>query len=225
MFGPAWQLDNEVTASTKSRRRYDAQFGNDIASHPNMQKRHFLSLIAAGTAAPLAATAQQGKSLKGPALLTVTGAVTKTNRGPLDPVLDQMMAKQKLAFDKAHAFDFFALAALPAVTIKPTLEYDNKQHVLRGPLLTDILRAVGATGTHVAMRAVDGYAPEISVADAQKYRFIVATHLDGQPIPLGGLGPLWAVYDADNFADMAAKPVDQRFAQCPWGLYDIEVKA
>jgi hypothetical protein len=23
----------------------------------------------------------------------------------------------------------------------------------------------------------------------------------------------------------AAKPVDQRFAQCPWGLYDMDVQA
>jgi hypothetical protein len=191
-----------------------------------MKKRDFLGAVAAaGAALPLAAGAQQAKGLKGPALLTVTGAITKTNRGPMDGALDQMMAKQKLAFDKAHAFDFASLAALPAVTIKPTLEYDKKQHELKGPLITTVLQAAGATGTKLAMRAVDGYAPTISVADAQKYRFIVATHLDGQPMPLGGLGPLWAVYEADKFPDMAAKPVDQRFALCPWGLYHIDVQA
>jgi hypothetical protein len=59
----------------------------------------------------------------------------------------------------------------------------------------------------------------------RKYRFIVATHLDGQPMPLGGLGPLWAVYDADRFADMAGKPLNPRFALCPWALYHIEVQA
>lgn len=190
-----------------------------------MRKRDFITAVAAGAALPLAAGAQQARGLKGPALLTVTGAVTKANRGALDPALDQMMVKQKLAFDKAHAFDFAQLAAMPAVTIKPTLEYDQKAHELRGPLLATVLQAAGGTGTKIAMRAVDGYAPSISLADAQKYRFIVATHLDGQPMPLGGLGPLWAVYDADKFPDMAAKPVDQRFALCPWGLYHIDVQA
>jgi hypothetical protein len=191
-----------------------------------MKKREFLAgIAAAGAALPLAAGAQQAKGLKSPALLTVTGAISKTNRGAMDAVLDQMMAKQKLAFDKGHAFDFASLAAMPAVTIRPTLEYDNKQHELHGPLLATVLQAAGATGTKLAMRAVDGYAPAISVADAQKYRFIVATHLDGQPMPLGGFGPLWAVYEADKFPDMAAKPVDQRFALCPWGLYHIDVQA
>ncbi|HSW17698.1 MAG TPA: molybdopterin-dependent oxidoreductase [Ramlibacter sp.] len=190
-----------------------------------MKKRYFLGALASGAALPLTSGAQQAKAANGPALLTVTGAIGKTNRGPLDAVLDQLMAKQKLAFDKAHAFDFAALSALPAVTIKPTLEYDKKQHTLKGPLLATVLQAAGATGSKLAMRAIDGYAPTITVADAQKYRFIVATHLDGRPMPLGGLGPLWAVYEADKFPDMAAKPVDQRFASCPWGLYHIDVQA
>jgi hypothetical protein len=193
-----------------------------------MKKRNFLAAAALGPAALPSLVQAAGDGAKGsPALLTVTGAITKTNRGPLDSVRDIMMAKQKIAFDKAHAFEFGMLTAMPAVTIKPTIEYDKKPHTLRGPLLADVLKACGVTGDagKLAMRAVDGYSPTLSIADARKYRFIVATHLDGKPMPLGGLGPLWAVYDADRFPDMAAKTLDQRFAQCPWALYHIEVQA
>jgi hypothetical protein len=193
-----------------------------------MKKRDFLIAAAATPAAlPAFAQANAAAGLKGPALLTVTGAIGKGNRGKLDPVLDQMMAKQKIAFDKGHAFDFDRLARMPATTIKPTLEYDNKPHTLRGPLLADVLKAAGASTTQgkLQMRAVDGYAPSIPVADAVKYKFIVATHLDGKPMPVGGLGPLWAVYEPDRFPEMAAKPVADRFALCPWGLYHIEVQA
>lgn len=192
-----------------------------------MDKRLFLGAAAAGAMVlPLSVgAAQTPKGSKGPALLTVTGAVGKPNRDGLDPSLDQMMAKQKISFDKARAFDFSALAALPATTIQPTLEYGNKAHTLKGPLLTDVARAAGspAAATRFVLRAIDGYNVPLSLADARKYRFIIATHLDGQPMPLGGLGPLWAVYDADRFADMAAKPVADRFAQCPWGLFHMEV--
>jgi hypothetical protein len=189
-----------------------------------MKKRHFLVGAAASAALPFAADAQPAKGLKGPTLLTVTGAITKANRGPVDRVFDQMMAKQKIMFDKAHAFDFAALMALPSIAIKPTLEYDNKQHFLRGPLLSTVLEACGATGSKLAMRAVDGYAPTITMDEAHKYRFIVATHLDKHPMPLGGLGPLWGVYEPDKFPEMMAKPVDQRFANCPWGMYHIDVQ-
>ncbi len=196
-----------------------------------MKKRAFLSASAlAALALPGVSFAKVAKTkpLAGPGLLTVTGAIGKGNRGAIDPLLDQMMVKLKLKFDKAQVFDFAALAAMPAVTIKPTLEYDSKVHTLKGPLLADVLKASGVTGddsTKLLLQAVDGYAPEVTLGDMRKYRYIVATHLDGAPMNLGGLGPLWAVYEADAFADMKAKPLPERFANCPWALFHIEVKA
>lgn len=139
-----------------------------------------------------------------------------------------MMHRQHLAFDKAFAFDFAALDALPAVAIKPTLEYDNKPHTLSGPLLVDVLKAAGAQASDnstLILRAVDGYAVAVSVARARTQRFIVATHLDSAPMALGGLGPLWAIYDADRVPEMASRPVGERFTTCPWALYHIEVQA
>jgi hypothetical protein len=194
-----------------------------------MKKRQFLGTAAlAGFSAAISLPARAAAGAAGPTLLTVTGAIGAGNRGKLDPVRDQLMFKQKLSFDKAHAFDYAALTALPAITIKPTLEYDGKQHTLRGPLLLDVVKAAGAKAgdnARLVLRAIDGFAATVTVAQAQAQRFIVATHLDGAPMALGGLGPLWAVYDADKIPDMAAKPVADRFGQCPWGLYHIEVQA
>ena len=191
------------------------------------ERRQLLSLAALGALAapPLA---QAGPKVpRSPTLLTVSGLIGPGNRGPINPALDQMMVKQKVGFDKAHVFDFAAITALPFVTIKPTLEYDNSAHTLKGPLLLDVLKACGVQVQDkllVFLRAVDGYAAQISLADVLKYRFIVATHLDGQPMALGGLGPLWAVFDADRFPDMLAKPLPDRFAWCPWATYHIEVR-
>ncbi|WP_028603536.1 molybdopterin-dependent oxidoreductase [Ottowia thiooxydans] len=190
-------------------------------------KRQFLAattLAAIGGTAGAATTKAGGGA--GPGLLTVTGSVRNTNRGPLDKALDQMMVKQQQNFTRAHVFDFAALQKLPARTIRPTLEYDNKVHALRGPLLTEVLRAAGApedAATPLAMRAIDGYTIELSLGEARKLELIVATHLDGKPMPLGGLGPLWAVLDADRNPELAAKPVTERFAKCPWGLYHVVV--
>ncbi|MGS0758778.1 molybdopterin-dependent oxidoreductase, partial [Roseateles sp. GG27B] len=73
----------------------------------------------------------------------ISGTLAKGNRGPLDPALDQMMAKQGIQFSKAWVFDAAALYRLPAVTIQPTLEYDAKVHRLSGPLITTVLKAAG----------------------------------------------------------------------------------
>lgn len=192
-----------------------------------MNKRAFLRAAAAAAALPLVARADAAPAPAAePVVLTVSGGVTRPNRGPLDPALDQLMRKQGLAFAKARTFTFADLAALPAVEIRPTLEYDAKPHVLRGPALDRVLEAAGAPEADDAplvLGAFDGYRVELKRADARDLGFIIATHIDGSPLPLGGLGPLWAVFDADRIPALAAKPLNERFAACPWGLYSIDL--
>lgn len=190
-------------------------------------KRQFLAVAALSVMGgqALAAPGRAGAET-GPGLLTVTGSVSKVNRGPVDKALDQMLVKQQQSFTNARVFDFGALLKLPSRTIRPTLEYDAKVHALRGPLLADVLRAAGASdnaATPLGLRAVDGYTVSITLGEARRLNMIVATHLDGKPMALGGLGPLWAVLDADQIPELVAKPLPERFAQCPWGLYHVTV--
>ena len=192
-----------------------------------MKRRAFLSTAGAVAAASLSAsTHAAAKTGASPPLLTVTGAIGKTNRPPFDPARDILMGKHGAKFDKAYAIDYPTLAGLPSKRMNVTLEYDRKRHELGGPLLTDVLALASAATTDATvlnMRAVDGYAPTLSIGDARRYRYIVALRLDGQPLALGGLGPLWAIYEADRFPEIAAKPVDQRFATCPWAMYHVDV--
>ena len=191
-----------------------------------MNKRHFLGTAALAGLLPAVHASAAEPARKGPGLLTVSGALVKANRGPVDPALDQLLVKHGVKFDKAHVFDAESLRRLPVVRIKPTLEYDAKVHSLAGPLLTSVVEAAGvapAGDVMLALRAVDGYVVPVSMANARSYRMIVATEIDGAPLALGGLGPLWAVYEADTLAAFKDKPLKERFALCPWGLYSIEV--
>ena len=198
-----------------------------------MNKREFLGAAALAGAGPGPLLGQAGapvangaSAARGPALLTVTGAIGRPNRARYDPALDQMMHKQNVSFERGFTFDFTTLMNLPAFNFKPTLEYDGKPHVLRGPLLLDVLGFAGARppdSAKLVLRAVDGFAVSLGVEQARRQRYMVATHLDGKPMPLGGLGPLWAVIDADRVASLAARPLAERFGQCPWALYHIEV--
>ncbi|TDV11395.1 molybdopterin-dependent oxidoreductase [Paraburkholderia caballeronis] len=197
-----------------------------------MNKRQFLTgaalLGAAASPAFAASNAKRAGCAASPVLLTVSGAIDRHNRGPLDPTFDRLLDKQMVRFPAAYAFDYPTLASLPAVTIEPTLEYDAKPHRLSGPLLTDVLRHVGAhdaPGNQIMLRAIDGYAAATTFRDARDWNFIVATHMDGAPLALGGLGPLWALYDADRIPAFAAKPLKERFEACPWALYHVAVVA
>jgi hypothetical protein len=193
-----------------------------------MKKRQFLSTAALAGLSSAALTSAHAATAAGPTLLTITGAISKPNRGKLDPARDVMMVKQKISFEQAHAFDYAALTALPAITIKPTLEYDAKPHTLRGPLLLDVVQAAGARlndNSRLILRAVDGYAAAVTVAQARTQRWIVATQMDGAAMALGGLGPLWALCEADKVPELAALPLAGRFGGAPWALYHIEVQA
>lgn len=191
-----------------------------------LKKREFLQAAMALSLLPLTSVAQAKPARTGPTLLTIGGEIGKHNRGAVDMQLDQMMVKHGVKFTQALTFDWEKLQTLPHVTIQPTLEYDNKAHKLRGPLLTTVLGTADVKldqSLRVDLRAVDGYSVSISLEQIKAYRMMIATHLDGQPLALGGLGPLWAVYDADNIAEFRNKPIKERFALCPWALYYLHV--
>ena len=193
-----------------------------------MNKRQFLAAGALSATLPLQVGAASPGARTGHGLLTVAGSLARGNRGPLNPALDQLMVKHGAKFDRAWEFDAAMLARLPAVTIQPTLEYDAKPHKLSGPRLSTVLDAAGISAgapVMLSLRALDGYAVVVSLADARSYRMIVGSALDGVPMSVGGLGPLWALYDADRLPAFKDKPLKERFALCPWGLYFIEAKA
>ncbi|VVE87055.1 molybdopterin-dependent oxidoreductase [Pandoraea bronchicola] len=195
-----------------------------------MKKREFLASAAAlGVSVPVLAKTESamGVSATTP-LVTISGAIRQHNRGPVDPALDQLFHKQLVRFDAAYAFDFGMLTRMPVQTIRPTLEYDARPHTLRGPRLIDVLTQAGVPGnplTQVLLRAIDGYIVSTTLEQVRDYGFLLATHLGDKPLPLGGLGPLWAVYDPAQIPLLAGKPLKERFSLCPWGVYHIQVNA
>ncbi|MFL9890009.1 putative pterin-binding protein [Paraburkholderia sp. RL17-381-BIF-C] len=197
-----------------------------------MNKRQFLSSAALLSAAAAPAfggqPARKQACAASPVILTISGAIRRHNRGALDPAFDQLLAKHQVKFSEAYGVDSALIASMPAVAIKPTTEYDSRQHTLSGPLLTHVLEHVGAPSagnTQIVMHAVDGYAVATTLDKVRAYQFIVATQMDGKPLPLGGVGPLWATYDADNIPEFSNKPLKDRFELSPWGLYHLQVAA
>jgi hypothetical protein len=75
-------------------------------------KRALLALlIVAGTLPALAA--DEAQAPRGMTVLTVSGLIGKTNRGPFDPKRDSVLALQKADFKNAFAFDRETLLSLP----------------------------------------------------------------------------------------------------------------
>jgi len=119
-------------------------------------KRALLALLLLAGALPVLA-ADEAPAPRDMMVLTVSGLIGKTNRGPLDQKRDSMLALQKAEFKSAFAFDRAMLLGLPqgTVTVK-TNEFDAPA-TFSGPLLREVLGFIEAAKVKVTVVALNGY--------------------------------------------------------------------
>ncbi|MGV8805045.1 MAG: molybdopterin-dependent oxidoreductase [Polaromonas sp.] len=156
-------------------------------------------LLAFVLAAPaLALEAAQGK-----VVLSISGQIT-----------------QKNVADRAD-FDMAMLAALPQHTFTTGTPWFVGPKKFTGPLLRDVLAAVGAQGTNLRAVALNNFKIDIPADDAVQFPVIVARLMQGQPMPIREKGPLFIVYPYDT--DIALRST-RYYNRSAWQLRAIEVK-
>ena len=156
----------------------------------------------------------------GPVILTVSGAVSNPDRGATDPEVDRLFDYNDVSFDAARRFDSDALAALPAVTVRAAYPKGGPVRAYEGPLLADVLKAAGATGQTVTMRALDGYTMEAPLAELNANGAVLALKRDGAYLAIGDFGPAHIVFPRAERADLAEMSDDLWV----WALYHIHVE-
>lgn len=166
------------------------------------------------------AFAQGMKVPSGPVVLTVTGKIAQTNRGAFDPDRDGLFKNQQVTFQRAAAFDLAMLESLGMRTVRADYPQNGPMHSFEGPLLRDVLRAVGATGTTISVSALDGYTQEIPLTEIESWPVILAVKQDGAYLGLGGFGPAWIVFPRRDVAALR----DQDDAKWVWAVIHIDVE-
>lgn len=132
----------------------------------------------------------EGLAADGPAILTVTGTITRANRGPLDPASDLFFIHHNLSLGRAMRFSREALLRLPQQTARAkVLKLEEADY--SGPLLRDVLKEAGAAGAALRIVGLDGYAADFTLDELAKKDWILALSRDGRPLGVGDLGPLW----------------------------------
>jgi hypothetical protein len=144
-------------------------------------------------------------------VLTVSGRVRIGNAGvgsgaPAGPT-------------QAH-FDLPMLEALHQHSFTTTTPWYPSARRFTGPLLRDVLAAVGAQGESLRLMALNDYRIDVPVRDTQRFDVIVAHKLDGKPMAVRDKGPLFVIYPFDAHAELRS-PV--YFGRSAWQLRRIEV--
>lgn len=148
------------------------------------------------------ANADALSSPEGPVILTVSGSITHTNG------------------DGIAQFDQAMLDALEQRTTTAQTPWFDGQHEFRGPLGSAILDAVGATGTHLSVVALNDYAADVPLADMHAFPVVLATHLDGARMSVRDKGPLFLIYPFDENPDLFNEVY---FSRSVWQIARIEV--
>lgn len=159
---------------------------------------------------------------RGPVVLTVSGGIEHTNRGALDALerRESLFKYHEIAFERAAQFDLGALERLGMQEVTVSDPGWPKAFAFEGPLLRDVLAAVGATGRVVRILALDGYAAEISISEIEDRPFIVAVKREGRYLGIGDQGPAWVV--ASPRSDR--KPGHDQGSDWVWAAFYLTVE-
>lgn len=201
-------------------------------SEPTLSRRHLLG-SAAGTASLAAMSLGMAAMGTGPAaalapadsageipLITVSGKISRFNRGPLHPDIDRLAAKYGVAFQRALTLGLGDLYGLGLHRLRTGYPGWQSPHSFDGPLLWDVLHLAGAEGTEVVVTAADGYQPVIPLSDLTTWEVILSLTVDNRDLQFGGAGPSWIVYPRDDHPDLQ----QQDDAKWAWAAFHFEVR-
>jgi hypothetical protein len=194
-----------------------------MISAPILRRRSVLGLAAGAAMLPALTPARAaGAGCAGwLTILTVGGLVGAPNRGAMDPDLDRLFNQNNISFQKARQFTANELSGLPRKSV--TADAYGHGITASGPLLHEVLAVAApeATAKTVRLSALDGYAAEIALADAESQQWILAMEENGQGLAIGQFGPLYAMRQLGP----DEKKTGEEEAKWVHSLYYIELAA
>lgn len=139
----------------------------------------------------------------GPAVLKITGKIGAKNTAG------------------GAVFDDALLDTLPQRSFLTETPWTKGLVKFTGPLLSDVLKAVKASGKNIKAIALDDYKVSIPEEDASKYGVILARQIDGKKLAVRDKGPLFVMYPFEQFPELKTSVY---FSRCIWQLQSISVE-
>ncbi|MEM7742846.1 MAG: hypothetical protein AAF409_03965 [Pseudomonadota bacterium] len=137
-----------------------------------------------------------------PPILTLSGAIAESNRGPSSEDDFTMLGAHDIAFDSAFAVTRADIAALPQVTVTAPLGQDGADAIFTGPLLRDVLALAGSAGDSIMVTALDGYGVPMEIAFMEAHAPILAIEADGASLAIGDYGPAMVIFAPTTDPDL-----------------------
>lgn len=138
----------------------------------------------------------------GEVVLTISGAISNAGE------------------DGTAKFDMAMLDALPQrATTTETPWYDSER-TFKGPLGSELLKAVGAAGTIVHVTAINDYSADIPIEDFMD-PVILATTIDGKYLSVRDKGPIFVIYPFDLDPSLYNEAI---FGRSVWQVVSLDIR-
>jgi hypothetical protein len=156
------------------------------------------------------------------ALASVSNALDMSKDQAVGPVILKINGKigTKNTADAA-VFDDALLDALPQKSFVTETPWTKGPVKFTGPLLSDVLKAVNASGVNIKALALNDYKVNIPVEDTRKFGIILARQMDGKMLTVRDKGPLFVMYPFEQFPELKTSVY---FSRCIWQLQSISVE-
>ena len=140
---------------------------------------------------------------RGNPILTISGAIAKTNDG------------------QAATLDLEMLERLPRESFTTKTPWHDGETRFTGVRLDRLLELVGAQGTRVTARALNDYVTTIPIEDFTRFGTLLAYQRDGKYMSIREKGPLFIIYPFDRHRELQTQTY---FGRSAWQVSSIVVE-
>jgi len=155
-----------------------------------------------------------------PPIITISGAIEMTNRGPSSADDATMLGAHDIGFERGFAVSRSSLAGLDQLTYVRSVPNQSAPVTFRGPLITDILKLAVASGGTITVTALDGYGFEMEREYLETHKPILAIEAEGASLAIGDLGPAVTVFPPTDDPKLA----EEFAARQIWAAFHIGVR-
>ncbi|WP_322042447.1 molybdopterin-dependent oxidoreductase [Paraburkholderia sp. J67] len=198
-------MQDRIVLETRQETNRDESRQQDRPA--NSERRSFtLALAGLLTAAALPVSRHARAAAGGGLSLDINGEVHVTNNSA----------------HTAYHFSEAQLLKLPAHSISTATTWTPRS-TFTGPLLTDVLKTVGAYGSQIEIHTIDDYTCVVPVSDAARYGAVLAYEMNGKRLKVSDFGPLFLIYPRDQYPlELDGAAGDSKFA---WQIVSMTIKS
>ena len=147
--------------------------------------------------------------------------VHAVHAAPLELEVQGKISRTNDASHTVYRLSEAELLSLPAHTITTSTRW-TPTSAFTGPLLSDVLKLVGANGSAVELHTLDDYTVTVPASDAQRYGAILAYSMNGKRLKVRDFGPLFLIYPRDAYpSELTGAAADGKFV---WQVKALNLK-